>query len=472
MQKIKSRRKLFLYGASGLGINMMNLIMGSYLCSALLPGGFNADDIGRWTYANTDLVITNLNIDLAITNPNVSNILFQTTFSLALWSLISFLAKVFDGLIDLPFASFTDRLKTRWGRRRPSLLIGLIPMTIAYLLFMVPLDLGATVLNTVWFGVLLFIFYAFYTLTMLTYYATFAEVCDTEQDMVFLSNAKSIFDVVYFSLSFALIPVFVSLGLNIRTVALIFLPLSLSMLIPFFLLKEKPTNVPDAEGARSVRSLTLRESLSCSFKNKTFIFWLTVSAVTNIGLQLFLTGINEVFSSAGLNMTVVMASSFAPVPLTILLYNKIVKNRGLGFGYRYSLTIFSVGMAVLYLCYRLSPLVSSLQLHLIALLGGLLISFSIGSFFSVTYTVPSHLAQREFERSGKSVSSMYFAVEGVFSAVSSGIAASWILVPLKGTTEATYISWLPIVVIATCVTAFVLSLFFPKTIALMGKKDT
>ena len=60
---------------------MLNIIMGTYLCSALLVGGFekNAE---HWTYLNKDLVVA------------------------ALWGTLVVVAKVLDGLIDLPFSSF------------------------------------------------------------------------------------------------------------------------------------------------------------------------------------------------------------------------------------------------------------------------------------------------------------------------------------------------------------------------------
>ena len=371
MKKITSRKKLLLYGCSGLGINMLNLIVGSYLCSALLVGGFD-DNVESWTYLNKDLVVAGL------------------------WSIMVLATKIIDGVIDLPFASFTDRLKTRWGRRRPSILIGYIPTLISYLLFLIPLTSGESYANTVWFGILLGVFYCFYTLTMLTYYATFAEVTEKEEDMVFLSNVKSVCDVIYFIFGYALLPVFISLGINIRYVALIFLPLALTMLIPFFLLKEKPTNVELSSEEESSRpkSLTLGGSIKCAFRNRDFIFWLFTAMIMNFGLQLFLGGINELFSSTGLNMTIVMASSFAPVPFTILLYNKIVNKFGLGIGYRYILSVFSVGMIIMFIC-TVVPM-SELVLTLVAVLGGILVSFSIGAFFSVTYTIPSHLAQQEF----------------------------------------------------------------------------
>ena len=416
---------------------MMNIIMGSYLCSALLTGGFG-EHIESWTYLNRDLVIAGV------------------------WAVFVFFAKALDGIIDLPLASFADRLKTKFGRRKTAILIGFIPMIIAYLLFLLPPNKEATLFNTVWFGVFLCIFYTFYTLTMLTYYATFSEVTESEKDTVFLSNTKSICDVVYFSLGFALIPLFVSLGINIRTVALIFLPLSLSMLIPFFLLKE------DNSEELAVRALTLPVALKTSFQNKTFIYWMFTISVMTIGLQLFLGGINELFSSTGLNMTVVMASSFAPVPLTIMLYNKIVKTRGLGAAYRMVLLIYAVGMLVMYICNRTSDLLTELQLTLIALVGGIFVSFSLGAFFSITYTVPSHLAARELERSGRSVASMYFSIQGLFEGIAAGIATGFILVTLKANQR---IELLPLIVIACCLITLGMTFGFSPEVALMGKEE-
>ena len=439
MKKITDRKKLILYGCSGMGVNMLTLIVGSYLCSALLVGGFD-EHIESWTYLNRDLVVAGL------------------------WAVLVFFAKALDGFIDLPLASFADRLNTKFGRRKTALALGFVPMVIAYLLFLCPIDKEATILNTVWFGVLLCIFYTFYTLTMLTFYATFSEVCESEKDTVFLSNIKSVCDVVYFVLGFALIPVFVSIGINVRIIALIFLPLSLTMLIPFFILKENE----DEGEEKSVRSLTLTEALKTSFKNGPFIYWMFTTSMMTIGLQLFLGGINELFSSTGLNMTVVMASSFVPVPFTLILYNYIVRKKGLGFAYRYILSIFSVGMIVMYLCNITSDKLSMGQLTLIALLGGIFVSFAIGAFFSVTYTVPTYLAQRELEKSGKSVATMLFAVQGVFEGVASGIATGLILVALKNYQK---ISLLPIIVAASCMTAFIMSFAFPKGISYLGKES-
>lgn len=438
MKKITNRKLLAVYGCSGLGVNMLNIIMGSYLCSALMTGGF-VDHIESWTYLNKTLVVAGL------------------------WAVLRFIAKAFDGIIDLPLATFADKIHNKFGRRKTAILIGLIPTVISYCLFLIPLDPHESLLNTIWFGALLIIFYACYTLTMLTYYATFSEVCQNESDALFLSNSKSICDVVYFSLSFALVPVFVTMGVNVRIVSLIFLPLVLTMLIPFFMLKE---NEEGDSVTVVAEPLTLKRALSVSIKNKAFMYWMLTLSVMTVGLQLFLGGINELFSTTGLNMTVVMASSFAPVPLTILAYNAIVKKYGLGLGYKFILVIYSIGMGVMLLCYAISDIVAPIVLTIIAILGGIFISFSLGAFFSITYIVPTNLAARELELRNTSVSGMYFAVQGLFEGVAAGIATGPLLTWLK---DADIIYFLPIIVIVCCVISLAMSFFFPAEIKYMSK---
>ena len=432
MRKITKKKNLILYGCAGIGVNMLNLIVGSYLCSALLTGGFDKD-IENWTYFNKNLVIAGM------------------------WGIFVFAAKVIDGIIDIPLSHFTDNLNSKWGKRKTAIMIGFVPMIVAYLLFLLPLSNEAGIANTLWFAALLIVFYCCYTLTMLTYYATFAEIVEHKEDLVLISNVKSICDVVYFILGYALIPVFVGMGTNM--VALIFLPLSLSIMIPIFMLKENDGK-STADIIEKPKKTTLIGSIVFSFKCKEFIVWLFVMAVMNFGLQLFLSGINEYFSTTGLNMTFVMASCFAPVPFTIFLYNHIVKKHGLGVAYRYILFVFSLGMALMFFC----PYVPKSALLPFAIGCGLITSFSIGSFFSVSYTVPSHIAAMK-SKENQSASSMFFAIEGLFEGISAGLASGIALVFLK---EHGYISWMTVIVASFCMAAFGLSFLLPKSITHIG----
>ena len=439
MKKLTKRWQIILYGCSGIGVNMLNIIVGSYLCSALLIGGFAEEDIGLWTYIDKDLVIAGL------------------------WATLAAAMKIVDGIIDIPFSAFTDNLKTRWGRRRPSILLGYIPTLIAFVLFLFPIDQGPTVANTIWFVALLGVFYGAYTLTMLTYYATFAEIVDNEKDRLLLGNTKSICDVVYFSISFALVPVFVNMGMNIRIVALCFMPMALTMLIPLFMIKEPSTKDGIVDDNGRVRErVGFIKSFAFSIKNGKFMYWLCILATMNVGLQLFLTGINEFFSTTGINMTIVMASAFAPIPLTLMLYNYIIKKKGFRVAYMTIVAIYGVGMGLMYLCRQ----VEDPWLTIIALCCGIIVSFSIGAFFSVTYTIPSQLAEEANKKGIACASSMYFAMQGLFEAISAAFAGSIILVFLK---QNGLVQYMTLIISFFCLLAFIMSIFLPKSMAYLGK---
>lgn len=441
MKKLTKKWQLLIYALAGMGINMLNLMMNSYLCSALLIGGFGEAAIPYQTFLGRDLIV-----------PTV-------------WAVFAFAAKIIDGIIDIPMASVTDNLRSRFGRRRPSLVIGFIPMAAAYLLFLcVPNPSGATLFNTIYYGILLCIFYTGYTMTMVTYYATFTEIVESEKERSFLSNTKAFFDIVYFILGYVVVRMFLN-SINIRLVALMVFPLSFTILIAFFMIKEPSTLEGDLEKSESVN---LFKSIGFTFKNKPFVVWMFVYSIMTIGVQLFLGGINEFFSYVEMNMMLVMVCAFAPVPLTLLIYNRIMKKKGFGVAFRYSLNIYMLGMLAMYVTGVLVK--PGFPKTLCSIVAGLVSSFAIGSLFSVAYFLPAQLAAEEEERTGIKGSAMYFAVQGLFAGIASGLATGVILTALKVHDGAmAYMT-----VIAALATALSLQLMslLPESIMLIGKEKT
>lgn len=450
MRKLTRRSQMMLYAVAGMGVNMLNLMMGSYLCSALISGGFAAKDVPFQTFAGKDLVVAGL------------------------WAIFTLVAKILDGVIDIPMASFTDQLRSRFGRRRPSIIIGLVPMIAAYLLFLViPNPSGATLINTIYYGVLLCIFYSFYTLTMVTYYATFTEIVETERERGIISNTKSVCDILYFILGYVVVRMLLN-GINIRTVALIVLPLVLTMLIPLFMIKEESSLNIDKAGKDGAHSVHLWSSLKYTFKNKTFIKWMIVYSFMTFSVQLFLGGINEYFSTVGMSMMLVMICAFAPVPLTLMLYNHIIKKHGFGAAFRYTLITYAIGMIAMFFVGLMG---AGTAKTVLAVVGGLISSLAIGAMFAVAYSIPSQLAAEEEEKTGVTNSAMYFAVQGLFSGVATGIGTGVVLTALKkGAEGVTQVSSNPVAYITLiagvgCLVAFVLTFILPKHLMKLGKKD-
>ena len=439
MEKLTKRSQLVVYAISGMGINMLNLMMGSYLCSALLVGGFGESAIPFQTYHQRDLVIA------------------------AVWAMFVFAAKIIDGIIDIPLASFTDNLQSRWGRRKTSLVIGLVPLLLAYVLFLVvPNPSGATWLNTIYFGVILCIFYTSYTLVMVTYYATFTEIVETERERSLLSNVKSVCDILYFILGYVVVRMFLN-SYNVRIVALMTLPLALTMLIPLFMIREKST----PEQMARTKSVNLVTSLKVTFKNRAFILWMVLYACMTFGVQLFLGGINEYFSYVGMNMVMVMGGTFSPVPFTLILYNYICRRKGFGFAFRCALIAFSLGMFFLFAVGFMQPSVLKTILSIVA---GLCCSLAVGALFSVAYSVPAQLAAEEQEKTGISNSAMYFAVQGLFAGVATGLGTGIVLTALKGSeaNASGAIAYMTLIAgLGTLVAAALISIL-PKSIITMG----
>lgn len=465
MKKL-TRKQLIWYGLAGIGPNILNLMVGSYLCDALMTAGFD-ENVERWTYANRNLII------------------------LAIWGTLVLIAKIIDGFIDIPFGAISDNLKTKFGRRRPSLLVGIILMLLSYGMFLVvPVNADQNIFNTIWFFFWLCSFYAFYTLTMVTYYATFSEVTSNDSDRVLLSNAKSTMDIVYFVLGYALVPVLVDAA-NIRVIALIVLVLMPSMIIPFVLLKERSTLPKDVEAyklahpedieAQQEKEPGIIDSVKYTFKNKTFLLWMVIYGALQFGLSMYLTGFNVYYSGTmkfgGLFTMLCNVAAFGPVPFTLLIYNKLVKKKGFKFGFRYSLLMFSIGMSLCVFC-RPNIIPSETLRLVFSICGGLICSFGIGSFFSCSYTVPSQIAADEKEQTGVSHPAMYFAIQGLFeagvSAISTGLIWNYLkIIPAKDNSlffnPAGGSGMLTFIVAISCLVAFGLSFMLPKSLCNLGK---
>ena len=456
MQKIK-RNYLPLYALSGFGPGLINLMITAYLIDGLSTAGF-LKNIENWTYANKTIVMT------------------------ALFSVFVLIAKIVDGVADVPLASLTDTLKTRWGKRRPAILIGYIPMIITYILFCFPLEIAEhSLLNTIWFGVLLIFFFTSYTMTLVTYYGTYSEVTENDSDRHYLSSWKAFFDTIQYSIGYAVIPLMVG-GLNIRHIALILSPLLLTMIIPFFLLKEQSTLPEDVakrvEAGEAVEEeVPFMESIKLTIMNKGFIMWLVVFGIFFFGLQMFLAGQNVLASGPmGLNswqIAIINSAAFAPVPLMLYFYRKVMKKKGFRFAFQTAMGSFAVAMLMFSIAY-IKWIPNEYIRLAIGATGATIGSYGLGAFFSAPYAIPAQAAADELKATGKSHPSMYFAMQGLCTALVGALSTSVVWLNIKEITlpdnPVFGAHLMPYIVIAACVTAIIAAKYMPEEHNEMGKE--
>lgn len=407
VQSLNKKWKEFLFAFSGFGPNLLMIIMGSYYSDALNP---SALEMGEQFQAIM---------------PGVCYILP------ALFPILFAIGKIFDGLIDIPFAHVTDTLSTKWGRRRPAIAVCFLPMLISYILCWIPIGgEDAKLFNTLWVSFFSIVFFAAYTMCLIAFYGSLSSVCTDEPQRLRVSGYKSFFDTISYCLVYALVPVVLSsLEMQIDTLVFLCVPLMFTMLIPLFLIKEgEKYGYPENFGMKNEK-ISLGESLSLTFKNRIFRRWTYVNCCTFFGLQMFLSAMNGLIIGGmgmnGVQMAILNSCAFGPVPVMLYLFNKAKSRHGIRKTYQSCLLLFAIAILSFFFGSRYLLGEGNITTKMaIGIVGGLCGSWSIGAFFMMPYLAPAQISSVEERLTGKNHSAMYFAGNAVTTSIVGAISGN------------------------------------------------
>ena len=469
IKSLDKKWKELLFSMSGFGPNFLMILMGAFFTDAINP---SALPLGSLQAIGTSCLILP-----------------------ALFPVLWMVAKIFDGVIDIPMANITDNLKTKWGRRRPTIAVCFIPMVVSYALCWLPVGGENQTINTIWIVFWAFVFFATYTMSLISFYGSLSNVCSDEKQRLRVSSFKAFFDTISYCVVYALVPLLLQLtNLHIDKFVFLCLPVMITMIIPLFIIKEgEKYGYPELQGENDEK-IGIWESLKLTFGNKLFMRWIAVNCCAYFGLQMFLVGINALIlggmSFNGTEMAIVNTCAFAPVPIMLWLFNKLKAKKGIRFTFQTCLLAFAVAI----LSFDFASLYvtggnKTIQ-FIIACLGGVIGSWAIGSFFMMPYMVPAQISSVEEKLTGKNHSAMYFAAQAVTTSIAGAISASLIYENIKMlfiTKEASGVKWalnfeeaasqfgvnvdkvfnlgtllVPIIVSIMCIIGFVLAFKMPK----------
>ncbi len=414
VNSLDKKWKELVYAASGFGPNFMMVLMGAYFTDAVNPAALGHVDTFQAIMSGTCFVVP------------------------ALFPILYMIGKIFDGVIDIPFAQISDTLSTKWGRRRPLIAVSFLPMVIAYALCWIPIG-GASrpLLNTIWIFFWSIIFFATYTMCLICFYGSLSTTCANEGQRIRVSGYKSFFDTMNYCIVYALVPVLLdSMQIHIDKFALRCLPIMLTILIPLFLIKEGEKYGYPEGPALDKEKVPLIKSFKLTLTNKVYMSWLKVECLTMVGLQMFLVSMNAMMvGSLGFNgaqMAIANTCAFAPVPLMLYLFNKLKNKKGTRFTYRTCLAAFAVGILNLFFASRYMLGNNNVKLQLIiSIIGGVISSWAIGSFFMMPYLAASSVSSTETKLYGINHSAMYFAAEAIATSVVGAVSSSIIYENIK-----------------------------------------
>lgn len=411
-KSLDKKWKELLFAFSGFGPNFLMVLMGAYFSDAINP--------------------------VALGNESFQAIASGTCFILPLvFPILNAIGKVFDGVIDIPFGYITDTLSTKWGRRRPTIAVCFIPMVLSFAMCWFPIG-GADgqTLNTIWIFLWSIVFFATYTMCLISFYGSLSTTCCDEPQRLRVSGFKSFFDTISYCLVYALVPLLLDLfHIHIDKFVFICLPLMLTMIIPLFLIKEGAKyGYPENEGL-SPEKVSIWQSLKLTFGNRLFLRWTAVNCCTFFGLQMFLVGMNAMIvggmAMSGAEMALLNTCAFAPVPICLYLFNKLKAKKGIRFAYQTCLLAFAVGIMSFFFGSTLVTGGNKTLQYIIGCAGGVIASWAIGSFFMMPYLVPAQVSSVEEKLTGKNHSAMYFAANAVTTSIVGAISGSLIYENIK-----------------------------------------
>lgn len=339
------------------------------------------------------------------------------------------IARVLDGVVDIPIASWTDNMKSRWGRRRPMMLLGILPTIICFTLLWFPPVTGEALTaeghwaNAVYVAVVSSLYFFFHTFIVVPYLAALSEIVPDEQSRVRVASWQTVFNTGSYVLAFVVAPMLFE-RFGVRGAALMLLPSFITYIGPLLVIKEDPSNLPATKAAS--RDVPLWESIKMTLTNRTFLIYMSAVAVFYFGLQFFLGGIAfmaaDMMGLSDAQLGMMNAAAFAPVPVMLIIFNLIARRKGAKFAFRVALLVFAAAMLIFPLGWTklglpLPPLV-------LGMIAGGIGSFSIGAFFTIPYAFPAQIAAVEAAQTGKDRAGMYFAVQGLINQFVGSLAGS------------------------------------------------
>lgn len=429
VRSLDKKWKEIVFAMSGLGPNLMMILMGAYFTDAIDPTMLMAS--------------TNPDKYLMMHSGFLSNSLGGLCYILPLiFPVLWAISKAFDGIIDIPFAKITDSLNTKWGRRRPPILICFIPMVLSFIMCWLPIGgyifpaealneitEAAQTFNTIWITVFALIFFSTYTMCLIAFYGSLSQVCEDESQRIRVSSYKAVVDTIVYALVYALVPVILgATQQNIDKVAIFGSVLMCTMLIPLFIIKEgEKYGYPEKDGLKE-EHVSILQSLKVTFGNRVFMSWLVVNCTAFFGLQMFLVSMNAIITGGmnfgALDMAIIETCAFGPVPMMLYLFNKVKRKKGLRFTYQtcliaFAIAILSFDLASVFVTGGNKPVQ-----FVIAIVGALIGSWGIGAFFMMPLLIPAQVSSIEEKLTKTNHSAMYFAAQAVTTSVIGALASA------------------------------------------------
>ncbi len=335
---------------------------------------------------------------------------------------------VWDAISDPIVAGLTDRLEHKDGRRIPFMRLAFIPYSVCALLIFFPPFEGTNVLNAVWVGIFLLLYYTFSTLYFIPYSSLQAEVVDDPQKRIFLFTVNSGMYVVASALvfgGFSFVTLFENAGLPevtaYRIVFAVFCLIGLAlMMVPVLTIKEKDY----VSGYKTSREPILK-GLKTAFGYKDMVYITLAYLIMWVGLTIFNSAqVYYVTTLLNLSKTYVTYIAAITIALGVASYpviNKLSKKYG-----KKPLLVFACSAYVIqYVAiWFYEPIISVIKPSVFAILIGVFTAVPISCTNILPASAFSDMAQYDYVLTGQKRTGMFLASKSFILKLSDAVVVT------------------------------------------------
>ncbi len=333
------------------------------------------------------------------------------------------IGKIWDAINDPLFGWFTDRTKSRFGKRRVFMLFGAIPLAISIaLLWYVPVS--SRMSTFVWIAFTFILFDTLWTLTNVPYYALTSELTDDYDERSSLTTYRMVMAVPAYLVGAALTPAIVGLFALQRT-GFAFIGIAYGFFAAAAL-------IISALGIRERTGLAVStpepspfKSFMASLKNKPFIWLCGVYFVINISfafIKILMAYYVEYQLLMKTSISLVMGLLLICVTIALPFWHWLSRKMDKGPAYALGMLLGALAvMITFFLPHNSTPLI-----YLVSVLAG----FGFSAQWIFPWAMVADVADYDRLETGQQRSGMYYGVWGLATKFSEALALAavgWIL---------------------------------------------
>lgn len=345
---------------------------------------------------------------------------------------VFFLGRMFDACVDPVVAYWSDRTQSRWGRRKPFIAGGALPMILCFMLLWSPPRATESLANGVYVLVLLWGFFFAFAVVFAPYLAMLPELSDNDDERNVLSTVQAAYAVIgtllaaTYSLMFKLFagPGVANPHRGFVGAAAVLSAVSLAA-----------TLLPLATRARAAREaptglrIGFVEGLLGTWSLKPFRHYCATYFMLWLGLQLIVTAlpqfpVGRLGTPAAQNgpwatflLAGTLLSGFACFPII----ERLMRTRGRAWTWRAGMVWFVVTM----------PLLACAHTQLTGLLTVILIGPAVGAVMILPHALLADICDLDEQVNGTRREALFFGVQGLFTKAAMAASASLATVLLK-----------------------------------------